>query len=69
MLTDKERELLAKIGDIWVLFCGITGQTSTRDDDLQEIISAIHLLQRYVMSNAAARAYPDEYRALGETLQ
>jgi hypothetical protein len=44
----------------------VIGRGPTRDADMAEIIFAIHIIQRFVMSNVAARAHPDMYRLLGE---
>jgi hypothetical protein len=36
--------------------------------DLAEAITHIHALQQMIMSQAAARAYPDRYRLMGRAL-
>jgi hypothetical protein len=41
----------------------------TREADLHELVVHIHAIQHAFMSNAAARAYPTEYRRLGSTLR
>lgn len=69
LLTDLERHALDLTGELAGLFGEIVGPESSRDGDLTEIVSAIHILQRYLMSQAAARAYPDQYRALGEHIR
>lgn len=66
LLTEVERRALALTGELAGLFGEIVGPESSRHGDLTEIVSAIHVLQRYVMSQAAARAYPGQYRALGQ---
>lgn len=67
LLTEPERRALQLSADLWDVLVGVVGNGPIRDGDLGELRSAIHLVQRYVMSNAAARAYPGQYRALGET--
>jgi hypothetical protein len=66
LLTPAERRALDLTGELAGLFGEIVGNESSRHGDLTEIVSAIHILQRYLMSQAAARAYPGQYRALGE---
>jgi predicted sugar kinase len=39
------------------------------ENDLYEVLAHIHGIQRYIMSNAAARAYPEMYRVLGQDLK
>ncbi len=40
----------------------------TREEDLAELTATIHIIQRTVMAQAAARAYPGEFRLLGEVI-
>lgn len=68
LLTDLERRALALTGELAGMFGAIVGPESSRHGDMAEIVAAIHVLQRYLMSQAAARAYPGHYRALGEHL-
>jgi hypothetical protein len=68
LLTPLEHRALALTGELAGLFGEIVGQDQSRYGDLAEIVSAIHILQRYVMSQAAARAFPDLYRPLGGTI-
>jgi hypothetical protein len=42
---------------------------STREDDLAELRAAIHVVQRAVLAQAAARAYPGEFRLLGGVVE
>jgi hypothetical protein len=44
------------------------GDGPTRAADLAELTAAIHVIQRAVMAQAAARAYPGQYRPLGEAI-
>lgn len=41
---------------------------ATAEGDWAELAAAVHLVQRYVMSQAASRARPDRYRLLGRSL-
>lgn len=69
LLTDREREATRKAGELWGDICAIVGDGPTRDADLAEFIHHIHAIQNGIMRQAAARAYPDEFRLLGETLR
>lgn len=70
LLTDKEREAIRMAGALWGLLCEIVADADPmlRLGDLQELITPIHQIQRYVMGQAAARAYPAEFRLLGATI-
>lgn len=47
----------------------IVGNGPTRVDDLNELLGQhVHGIQHAVMAQAAARAYPDRFRLLGQTL-
>lgn len=64
-LTPDEHEAVQKAGELWGLLCRIVGDGETRSDDLTELVIPIHTIQRYVMAQAATRAYPGDYRPLG----
>lgn len=68
-LTDLERELVTDIGKCYSKFLKVMEANGDYLLDRDEIIHHIHILQRYVLSNAAARAYPGEYRAIGSSLR
>jgi hypothetical protein len=68
VLTGPEREVVKRLGDLWGDICDVVDDGPTRAADLNEAIAHIHALQHFVMSNAAARAHPDEFRLLGSTL-
>jgi len=53
---------------LWNLLCRITGQGISREGDLRELTAHVHGIQRAVMKQAAARAYPDRYRLLGDVV-
>lgn len=69
LLTDHERATIQKLGDLWGDICGIVGDGGTRDHDLAEAIVHLHALQQFIMSQAAGRAYPDQFRLLGGSLK
>ena len=64
-LTDRERRTLRSIADAYGGFLAITENGSSREGDLREIVALIHALQDKVLAQAAARAYPREFRVLG----
>lgn len=67
LLTELERDLVARLGTWWVDFGRIVGADPlVRDADLDEAVRFVHGLQRMVLKQAAARAYPTEFRLLGE---
>lgn len=47
----------------------IIGQGETREGDVREFVAVMHNLQRMIMAQAAARAYPEHYRLLGYTVE
>ncbi len=69
LITEAEAALVSDLGKLVNRFRDVVGKTDQHDYDMNEVIHHIHVLQRYVLSNAAARAYPGQYRALGETLR
>lgn len=69
LLTDLEQETIEALGNIWNNLCLIVGSGLCRENDLAELVIPIHTLQRYIMGQAAARAYPDQYRLLGKMFE
>jgi len=67
-LTTDEATAIRQAGDLWGTLCKIVGTGATRDADLAELIVHVHAIQQAVMSQAAGRAYPNQYRLLGGTL-
>jgi hypothetical protein len=68
-LTADERDAVRLAGELYTLIAEeICGSGPTRGDDLAELRAAVHLIQRAVLANAAARGYPSEFRLLGEVL-
>lgn len=68
-LTDAEHRAMALTADLWNLLAReVVGYNTSRGGDLRELGAHIHAIQHAVLSQAAARAYPDRYRLLGEVL-
>jgi len=67
-LTVDETTAIQQAADLWGTLCKVVGTGRTRDHDLGELVAHIHAIQHAVMSQAAARAYPNVYRLLGEAL-
>jgi DnaJ-class molecular chaperone len=65
LLTDLERLTIDALGNVWNALCSIVGNDGSRLGDLGEAVVHIHALQHMIMAQAAARAYPNEYRQLG----
>lgn len=53
-------------GQLWNKLCKVVGDGPTRKADLGELVIHIHAIQQAVMSQAAARAHPDQFRLLGD---
>lgn len=68
-LTPLEIETIDMQGKVWNNLCKIVGSGSSRSGDLQELCAHVHAIQQAIMSNAAARAYPDQFRPLGGSLR
>jgi hypothetical protein len=67
LLTELEHSTIGLLG---MVFRNITeiAKDSKIPGDLEEAASKIHDLQHMVMAQAAARAYPEHYRLLGQRL-
>lgn len=66
LLTEAEHRAMDLTAELWNLLCkDVIGRGPSRAGDLRELIGHIHAIQHTVMSQAAARAYPDRYRLLG----
>lgn len=66
LLTDLELEVIADCAQLANKVKTIIGPKIEGEADFREAITFIHGLQRMVMANAAARAYPSRLRRLGE---
>ena len=69
MLTDDEIRAVRMLGETSNLVVrSVIGRGTTSDADHREWVAMIHVCQQFIMSQSAARAHPDEFRLLGETL-
>ena len=69
LLTSDEHQAVRQAGLLYTLIAGrVVADGPTRDADLAEIRAAIHLIQRAVLAQAAARAHPREFRLLGTVI-
>jgi hypothetical protein len=69
LLTTEEHKVMASLADLFGSISSMCGSSITRQQDMLEVTMHVHALQRIVLSQAAARAYPEEYRLLGETVE
>jgi uncharacterized Zn finger protein (UPF0148 family) len=65
LLTPVEHGAIDMAGELMGLLSDIAADGPARAGDLAEVASHIHGIQRAVLKQAAARAYPDRYRLLG----
>lgn len=65
LLTEVEKDAMDTTSALWAQLNEVVAQGVSRDSDLKEAMFHIHGLQRMIMSQAAARAYPSDYRLLG----
>lgn len=66
LLTDAEHRAMDLTAQLWNLLCSdVVTEGPSRTKDLHELVHHIHAIQHTVMSQAAARAYPERYRLLG----
>lgn len=67
-LTVNEFDALARIGEAWTAIC-LAMMDAGGDDpypgDANELRPLIHTLQNAILANAAARAYPTQFRLSG----
>jgi hypothetical protein len=67
LLTDAEKKVIQMAGEIQTIFAKqIVGDGSSRDADLREICNFVHGIQNAALAQAAARAYPELYRTMGD---
>jgi hypothetical protein len=65
-LNEFEHAIAGKVADLAADFIALVGDTETAGADFDEILPHLHALQQTVMAQAAARAHPTRYRALGD---
>lgn len=68
-LTADELRAIDLAAELYNLLARIVGRSPSRAGDIGEFTIHIHGIQQAVMSQAAARAYPERFRLLGETLK
>lgn len=68
LLTPAERTALDLTAQLANTLARVVGDGPTRQADLAELVHQVHVIQHAVLAQAAARAYPTEYRLLGEIL-
>lgn len=69
LLTEEELEALRLSGKLAERMRRIIGDGPTASHDWSEIAQCIHALQHAIMAQAAARAYPNEFRLLGGVVE
>lgn len=68
LLTAAEHRAVEEAGKLYTFIARhICGEGPTRSHDLAELAQHVHAIQHLVMAQAAARAYPDTYRLMGES--
>lgn len=69
LLTGSEKFAVSLLGQVAEIFTmKIVGKGPTKDQDVKEFFAFIHGAQQMILSQAAARGYPDQFRKLGESL-
>jgi chaperonin GroEL (HSP60 family) len=69
LLTDAEHAAMATTVTLANQLAEIIGDGTTSHGDINEAVHHLHAIQRMILAQAAARAYPDRYRLLGEEIQ
>lgn len=70
LLTEAEHKAMDLTAQLWnLLVSDVVGNGHSRAKDLHELVHHLHAIQHTVMSQAAARAYPNRYRLLGGTVE
>jgi hypothetical protein len=67
-LTELEQEAMEKSGELAYLIRKIIGDGPNAYNDWAEAAIHIHALQNMLLSQVAARAYPETFRLLGQAL-
>lgn len=68
-LTHEELSAIEVTADLVALLDDIVGDGATAQQDRAELVALVHSIQYRIMGQAAARAYPDRFRLLGETIE
>jgi hypothetical protein len=67
-LTLAEIEAIELTVQLAGAFGRIVSDGEQRSNDLREFCAALHVIQRMVMAQGMARAFPEHFRLLGEKL-
>jgi transcriptional regulator with XRE-family HTH domain len=66
LLTPAEHAAVRDAGQLYTRIAAhVIADGPARDDDLAELRAQVHVIQRMVLAQAAARAFPAEFRLLG----
>lgn len=66
LLTQDEHRAMELTAELWnLLNRQVIASGPSHDGDCAELCGHVHAIQRMVLAQAAARAYPDRYRLLG----
>lgn len=68
LLTPDELEAIDLTAQLANALSRVVAEGSTRNHDLNELLTSVHAIQHAVMAQTAGRAYPDRFRLLGGTL-
>jgi hypothetical protein len=69
LLTVDERAALDTTVALVNQFSSLLGDEASAPGDYREFVHHVHAIQNMILAQAAARAYPDRYRLMGETLR
>lgn len=71
LMTDAEHKAMEMTAELFnhISQHVIGSNEVARSADIPELAMHIHDLQRMIMSQAACRAFPNQYRLLGEVIQ
>lgn len=68
LLTPEEHEVMDMTANLANALRRVVGDGPHAAHDWNEIAAPIHTIQHHVLAQAAARAYPERYRLMGQTL-
>lgn len=70
LLTEAELKAMDLTAELWnLLVSDVVADGRTQKQDLHELVHHLHAIQHTVLSQAAARAYPERYRPLGGVIE
>lgn len=68
LLTPLELEVMDRTAELVNMVSRVMGGGRARSGDWDEFVFYVHGIQRMILKQAAARAYPGRFRLLGEDL-